>query len=327
MAAHRQSRPWSGDTVGPGEREVPRHDPACHLCPGVRRVSGVTNPEYTGTFAFDNDHPCVAEEAPVDLDPTPEPYLRRPASGIARVMCYSPRHDRSLSELDDEGAVALLRAWQDQHQDLGSRSGVESVLIFENRGEAAGVSNPHPHCQLYGTNFVFKTVESEARVCATHLKETGRGLFDEILSAEVADGRRVLDASDAAIAFVPFFARYPYEMLVAPRERHASITDLAHEELVDLAGVLRRTLARADNLWRMPFPYVMVLHQAPTDGHEHPAFHFHIEIHPPLRAPNLLKYLAGPEVGGGNFLNDASPEDAAAELLAQPDVHYRDIAG
>jgi UDPglucose--hexose-1-phosphate uridylyltransferase len=145
----------------------------------------------------------------------------------------------------------------------------------------------------------------------------------DIIAAEEADGRRVLASRDTALSFVPYFARYAYETFVTPRATHASIATLSPTELDDLALVLSETLTRMDNLWRMPFPYVMALHQAPVDGASHPGFHFHIEIHTPLRKPGLLKYLAGPEIGGGNFLNDTAPEDKAAELRATPTTHYR----
>jgi UDPglucose--hexose-1-phosphate uridylyltransferase len=127
------------------------------------------------------------------------------------------------------------------------------------------------------------------------------------------------------VSFIPYFARYPYETYVAPRETHPSLADLTAAELDDFAAVLRETLIRLDNLWRMSFPYVMVLHQAPTKG-AYPGYHFHIEIHPPLRKPGLLKYLAGPEIGGGNFLNDTAPEEKAAELQAVSNVHYTQTA-
>src|SRR5437763_1502371 len=137
------------------------------------------------------------------------------------------------------------------------------------------------------------------------------------------DGRRLLAENDSAIAFVPYFARYAYETYVAPKETHPSIATLSRQELIDLAAVLKQVLARFDNLWRMSFPYVMLLHPAPTDGGRYPGIHFHIEFHPPLRAPTLLKYLAGPEIGGGNFLSDTSPEEKAAELRAASVVHYK----
>jgi UDPglucose--hexose-1-phosphate uridylyltransferase len=148
-------------------------------------------------------------------------------------------------------------------------------------------------------------------------------LFRDIIAAEEQQRDRIIGSNDHAVAFIPYFARYPYETFVAPRDTHANIAELSGVELEHLAACLRDTLIRMDNLWRMPFPYVMALHQAPTDGAPHPGFHFHIELHPPLRKPGLLKYLAGPEIGGGNFLNDTAPEDKARELISQPSVHYR----
>ena len=148
-------------------------------------------------------------------------------------------------------------------------------------------------------------------------------LFQDILRSELEDGRRVLFENTSAVAFLPYFARYAYECYVAPREAHASLETMSAGERRDLAWALKSLLVRYDNLWRMSFPYVMTLHQAPTDGGDYSGFHFHIECHPPLRKPQLLKYLAGPEIGGGNFLSDTRPEAKAAELLALPDVHYR----
>jgi UDPglucose--hexose-1-phosphate uridylyltransferase len=151
-------------------------------------------------------------------------------------------------------------------------------------------------------------------------------LFQDILVAEHADGRRIIAENDSAIAFLPYFARYAYEVFVAPKASHPSLAALSDGERRDLAAILQDVLIRFDNLWQMPFPYVMPLHQAPTDGRSYAGFHFHIEFHPPLRKPNLLKYLAGPEIGGGNFLSDTSPENKAAELRALPAEHYKRAA-
>jgi UDPglucose--hexose-1-phosphate uridylyltransferase len=323
LAAHRQDRPWSGETINHAEAEVPVFTPDCYLCPGNSRISGQMNPPYTQTFVFDNDHPCVSESAPVELAEPPGIYRNRPARGIARVVCYSPKHNLTLAELPVHETENLLRVWQEQYIDLGSRDDINHVLIFENKGEVVGVSNPHPHCQIYATNFVFKSIETEARASQAHFAETGRVLFQDIIGAEREDGRRVIAENDNAIAFLPYFARYAYEVFVAPKQTHPSLATLSEVEVRDFAEVLNRLLIKFDNLWQMPFPYVMPLHQAPTDGGDYRSFHFHFEFHPPLRKPNLLKYLAGPEIGGGNFLSDTSPEEKAAELRALPDVHYK----
>ena len=323
VAAHRQNRPWSGETLEHDNEARPEYLPDCYLCPGNLRVGGKRNDNYTQTFVFDNDHPSVGPEAPENLPPPAGIFRNRPARGIARVVCYSPNHSLALAELQPCEIEELLKVWQQQYLELGSREEIKHVLIFENKGEVVGVSNPHPHCQIYATNFVFKTIETEATVSERHLRETGRILFQDVLRAEREDGRRIICESDKTIAFLPYFARYAYEVFIAPKTTHPSISALSAEELNDFAFVLKQVLVKFDNLWRMPFPYVMPLHQAPTDGADYSGFHFHIEFHPPLRRPNLLKYLAGPEIGGGNFLSDTAPEEKAAELRAQPDSHYK----
>jgi len=314
VAAHRQSRPWSGAEVGGPTARPPAFDPTCSFCPGNARVTGKVNPCYTGTFVFDNDHPCVGVGAPRELAPPAGICRNRPATGVARVVCYSPRHDVTLAELDVDGVDALLQTWQQQMRELATHP-----------DEVVGVSNPHPHCQIYATNFTFKYIETEVAIGRRHLEETGRFLFQDILAAEQQDGRRILTRHGSAIAFVPYFARYAYETYVSPLRSVTTIAGLDAEERRDLAKVLREVVICFDNLWQMAFPYVMALHQAPVKG-DAKGFHFHIEFHPPLRRPNLLKYLAGPEIGGGNFLADTSPEEKAAELVAAGGPHYRSIS-
>lgn len=323
VAAHRQDRPWSGNTITIDEEELPEYVADCYLCPGNSRVSGKVNPAYDKTFVFDNDHPCVSVAAAAELPELPPIYQNRPAHGVARVVCYSPKHNLTLAELAPQDIEELLRVWQSQYTELAARADIAHVLIFENKGVAVGVSNPHPHCQIYATNFVFKTIETEARASQRHLAETGRVLFQDIITAERAAGRRIITENESAIAFIPYFARYAYEVFVAPKQTHPSIAALSATEVRDLAAVLKTVVVQFDNLWRMPFPYVMALHQAPADRGDYSGFHFHIEFHPPLRRPNLLKYLAGPEIGGGNFLSDTSAEEKAEELRAQPTVHYK----
>jgi UDPglucose--hexose-1-phosphate uridylyltransferase len=216
-----------------------------------------------------------------------------------------------------------VRTWQQQTRDLGARPEVRQVLVFENKGEVVGVSNPHPHGQIYATNFVWKTFETELAAQRRYAAETGRALFADIIAAEEADGRRVLYADEHTLAFVPYFARYAYEVYVAPRRAVPHVHALRDAEAESLARALKAVTVRYDNLWRQSFPYVMPLHQAPTDGGDYRDFHCFIGFLPPLRRPNTLKYLAGPEIGGGNFLSDTSPEEKAAELRAVPATHYR----
>jgi len=325
IAAHRNQRPWTGDTVRHEfEEVVPAYVSDCYLCPGNTRVSGERNPAYDDIFVFDNDLPCVSTAVAPSALKTPTGIFRNlPAHGEARVVCYSPLHNITLAELPAERIRRVLECWKDQYRELGALPEVNHVLTFENKGKVVGVSNPHPHNQIYATNFVFKTIAVEVEACARYWHEHRQVLFADILKSEEADGRRIVVENETAIAFVPYFARYAYETYVAPKETYQSIADMSASELTDLANVLKDVLVRYDNLWKRSFPYVLVLHQAPTDGHFADGFHFHIEIHPPLRTPSLLKYLAGPEIGGGSFLSDTAPEQKAAELKAQSSVHYK----
>jgi len=323
VAAHRHDRPWHGERAAATATRAPAYVEDCYFCPGNRRVGGACNPHYRSVFVFDNDHPCVGPDAPQSLAAPPGIYRNSPATGIARVVCYTPLHNVTLAELEAGEITALLRAWREQYVELGDRPEVRHVLIFENKGEVVGVSNPHPHGQIYATNFVFKTIETEVIASRRYYADHGRVLFQDIIGSELADGRRVLAENASAIVFLPYFARYAYECYVAPRETHPSLATMSDGELADLSAALKWLLVRYDNLWRMSFPYVLTLHQAPTDGGDYGGFHFHIECHPPLRKPDLLKYLAGPEVGGGNFLSDTLPEVKAAELRGLPAVHYR----
>lgn len=321
VSAHRMTRPWSGE-VHRASEPPPRFDPACHFCPGNERIGGARNPDYEGLHVFDNDHPCVGAEAPRELETPAGIHRNRPAVGIARVICTHPRHDRTMARFSRARIRAVIDEWARQTRELGARPEVRHVLVFENKGEAVGVSNPHPHAQVYATNFVFKTIREEARISAEYLAAHGRGLGERIVDAEEEDGRRIVAAHGSVLAFVPYFARLPYEVFVMPRAAHPRIDDLDEATRDDLATTLGEVLVRYDNLWRLSFPYVLVLHQAPFDGTGHPGFHFHIEIHAMLRRPDLLKFLAGPELGGGSFLNDGSPEEKAAELQGVSTTHY-----
>lgn len=324
VAAHRQNRPWSGEKLASTTEELPDYVADCYFCPGNLRVSGKRNAEYKQTFVFDNDHPCVGFDAPSALEVPVGIYRNRPAHGIARVVCYTPKHNLTLARLEVAQIETLLNVWREQYLDLGSHPEIKHVLIFENKGEVVGVSNPHSHSQIYATNFISRITEIEVDACQKHFEQTGRILFQDILAAEVQDGRRIICQNETAIAFIPYFSRYVYELFVAPKATHASLATLSQHELHDLAHILKQVLIKLDNLWQLSSPYVMALHQAPTDGGDYPTFHFHIEFHPPLRKPNHLKYLAGAELGGGNYINNGAAEEKAAELRGVAEEHYRD---
>ncbi len=316
-SAHRNFRPWSGASISTPP-SPPAYDPDCYLCPNNSRVSGERNPDYKDVFVFDNDHPVVglsAPEIPPELSvPVKGLYYRSRADGIARVVCYDPRHNVTLAQIPCEKVARVFRAWRDETGSLKAVPCVRFVLVFENRGEIVGVSNPHPHCQIYATNFPFTLVERELASAKEYKKETGKNLFQSIIDTEREAAVRVIAENEGAVAFVPFFARYAYEVLVFPKRRHATLISMTDEELYRLAGVFQEVIRRYDLLYGMPFPYVMSILQAPVDEGDYSDYHLHLLLQPPLRQPGLQKFPAGPEIGGGNFMADTMPEEKAREL-------------
>jgi len=321
LAAHRQARPWSGHTLPPCDESVPGWVQDCYLCPRNARVSGAFNPDYPDIFVFDNDHPCVGAAAP-EPSGGDELYRRAPANGLSRVLCYGPEHNLRLCRMPVARVDALLAALQQQVLDCRRDPDVQGILIFENNGESVGVSNPHPHCQVYGLGFHPTDFGRELIACDEHRSATGRVLLDDIVEREVADGDRVIAQNDFAVAFVPWFARFAYEVYIVPREPVASIADASDRARAGLAAVLREVLIRFDNLWQQPFPYIMAIHEPPTDSGPYESYRSFLAFTPPMRAPGLMKHLAGPETGGGTFIADTWPEDKAAELRAVSTTHY-----
>ena len=324
LAAHRQGRPWSGHTLEEPPEEPSAWIDGCYLCPRNARVHGAVNPNFSGIFAFDNDHPCVGAAAP-DTSTVDDLYRRASAKGLARVICYGPEHHLRLCRMPQSRVVALLESLEEQVRDCRADPDVRGILIFENNGESVGVSNPHPHCQVYGLGFHPTDFARELAACDAHFAETGRVLLEEIVAREIADGERIVAQNDFAVAFVPWFARFAYEVYVVPRAPVTSLAELSDSARAGFAAVWKEVLIRFDNLWNQPFPYIMAAHEPPTDGGQYESYRCFFAFAPPMRAPGLMKHLAGPETGAGTFIGDTWPEDKAAELRAVAATHYLDV--
>lgn len=240
-----------------------------------------------------------------------------PGRGVCEVVLYSQDHDSTLATMPERRIRNLIHVWADRYQDLGALDYVEYVFIFENKGEAIGVTLHHPHGQIYAYPFVPPRPRKELEAARDHKDETGSCLHCGLLSGELDDGRRLVVEGQNFAAFVPFYAHFPYEAHVYAKRCAPSIADLGAAERTDLARVLKRLLTGYDNLFDFSLPYMMVMHQAPTDGGDHQGIaHFHIEFYPPNRTADKLKYLAGSETGAGAFVVDALPESTAETLRA-----------
>jgi UDPglucose--hexose-1-phosphate uridylyltransferase len=308
FTSHRDARPWIGESVGPVEAPIPEENA---LAPGGQRIATV-NPDYRGVYVFTNDLPVFSPEAPVPTG-TDGLYRTQRATGTAEVVCYHHDPQRSLADLADDEMAAVVLCWRERTRELQHTEGVAHVLIFENRGAMVGTSNPHPHCQIYAGSLVYATMAQEAAVAEEHRRRTGRSLIEDVVERE-RDGPRRVSEGEHFFACVPWFAQYAYEVLVLPRRPAASLLDLDDDHCRSLGLVLRDVVRRYDALWGFRMPYVLAVHQAPVG--DYPDYPFHLELHPPLRAPELKKHLAGPEVGGGSMTNESDPDEKAAELRA-----------
>ena len=316
-AAHRNYRPWNFD-IKEAKSESPAYDPDCYLCPGNARVSGLKNPGYKDVFIFDNDHPVVGLNSPLIDEARASMYnglyKRGKAEGIARVVCYDPRHNVTLSDVSVEQVAKVFLALRSEMIFFHKHDKIKSVLIFENKGEIVGVSNPHPHCQIYSTDFVFNVVQKELTAAAEYKKEKKENVFSDIIEAEQKDEIRIIAENENAIAFIPFFARFAYETYIFPKKRHSTLATMSDEELLATAEVFQTVTKKFDANFKSSFPYIMAMAQAPVDGGNYEDYHMHLIICPPLRQPGLPKFLAGPETGADTFMADTMPEEKAAEL-------------
>jgi UDPglucose--hexose-1-phosphate uridylyltransferase len=262
---------------------------------------------------FDNLFPTLALAA---HDPPPLSVPTQPGKGVCEVIVFTQDASSSLGRLPLWHLELLIEVWGDRYEELGATPEVQYVYPFENRGVEVGVTLHHPHGQLYAYPFVPPVPERELEQQRAYFEKHGRGLLEDFVARELAEGVRVLYSGSDAAAFMPICARYSYEVWVAPKRPAPSFAALTPDERRDFARALKTVLLKYDALWDRPFPYILAFHQAPTDGFEHPEAHLHAEFYPAFRMPGRLKYLAGSEIGAGVFTADTLPEQKVEELRA-----------
>ncbi|MBI6545666.1 MAG: galactose-1-phosphate uridylyltransferase [Cyanobacteria bacterium NC_groundwater_1444_Ag_S-0.65um_54_12] len=291
----------------------------CPLCPTL--PGGIPTEIPTSDYQFvvlENKFPSFQRVPPPPAVTGDELYKVMPAEGICEVILYSPDHNSALADRPVTDFVRLIRVWTERYRELANNPQIAYVFIFENRGEAIGVTLTHPHGQIYAFPFIPPKIQRELDAALHYHERTGACLFCAIVRKEQIAASRIVAEGSSWLACVPFFARYPYETHLLSKIHRESLLDLTPIEVRDLAWLLKVTLSKFDRLWQVPLPFMMVMHQAPTDGLKRPGVHLHIEFYPPMRTRDKLKYLAGCESGAGTFINDALPEEKAAELRAIP---------
>ncbi len=323
VSPHRSKRPWQGQEETPQQDERPAYDPTCYLCPGNTRANGEINPAYTDSFVFENDFAALKPEA-ADFGKSDSPFFRaEPEQGISRVVCFSPRHDLTLPEMETTAIEKIIRTWQSEYETLGKADYINHVQIFENKGSIMGCSNPHPHGQIWAQSSLPSLVQKTQDSFSAYYSQHQKTLLQDYLEQELGQDERIVTANEHFAALVPFWATWPYETMVISRRPFARITDMTGEEVRAYADILKKLTTRYDNLFKISFPYSSGIHQAPTDGENHPEWHFHMHFYPPLlRSATVKKFMVGYEMLGESQ-RDITPEKSADILHGLSDIHYK----
>jgi UDPglucose--hexose-1-phosphate uridylyltransferase len=323
VSPHRTKRPWQGQVERLPPDDRPAYDPRCYLCPGNERAGGKRNPEYISTFVFDNDFAALLPDGPRQDVSQSEFFQSEAETGLCRVICFSPRHDLTLAEMDASAIRQVVDVWAEQIRELGARAEIGYVQIFENKGAAMGSSNPHPHGQLWASFRLPQIPAQEDLHQRSYFEGHGSPLLLDYLAAELSSGERVVLAHEHWVVLTPYWAVWPYETLLLPRRAVTQLPDLTESERDDLAAILKRLLTRYDNLFETSFPYSMGWHGQPSDGFDHPHWQLHAHFFPPLlRSATVKKFMVGYEMLG-NPQRDITAEQAAARLRDLGDLHYR----
>lgn len=321
VSPHRAKRPWQGQQDEPDNSVRPSYDPGCYLCPGNNRAGGLTNPDYRDVFVFDNDFAALLPGEQLAEYSSNPLFQAAPATGTCRVICFSPDHGRTLPEMEVGGIRAVVDIWATQEAELYADHAY--VQIFENKGAMMGCSSPHPHGQIWATDYVPAEPAREEETQAAWLAEHEGSMLLAYAEAEAADGARTVAMNDYWLAVVPYWASWPYEILLLPRFAVQRLAALTFEQRDDLATIIKALTTAYDNLFQTSFPYSMGWHGAPPRAGDAPHWQLHAHYYPPLlRSATVRKFMVGYEMLA-EAQRDLTPETAAATLRAQSQIHYR----
>lgn len=302
-ATHRQDRTF-----------LPPKD-FCPLCPTKKGKFPTEIPGEDYEIAvFENKFPSLQRNAPAPELKGDGLYKIKKAKGVCEVIVYTPVHGTTLAGQPQEEIYKLIKVWKDRYKELGSLSYIKYVFIFENKGEIIGVTLHHPHGQIYAFPYIPPKIAKEVSSGRKYFNKNHKCLFCDILKRERKTRKRIVYENNRFTAIVPFYAKYPYEVHILSRKHKSSILDFNENDIKDFAKILKVILVKYDKLFGFSFPYMMVMHQSPTDGKKYNYYHWHMEFYPPYRTKNKVKYLAGCESGAGSFINDTLAEEKAAEL-------------
>jgi UDPglucose--hexose-1-phosphate uridylyltransferase len=324
VSPHRTQRPWQGRREDSVSVNRPAHDPKCYLCPGNVRAGGAVNPRYTEPLVFTNDFAALLPGVPASTGEPGGLFRCEAVRGECRVICFSPRHDLTLPEMTVEDILQVVNVWADQVKELGAQ--YRWVQIFENKGEVMGCSNPHPHGQIWAGNFLPRLVVPEDRNQKDYFEKHQRRLLLDYVEKELQLNERVIEVNPHWVAVVPYWAVWPFELLLLPRRHVRRLPELTTDERRSLADILKRSLTRYDNLFETSFPYSMGWHGAPTDDGDYKHWQLHAHFYPPLlRSATVKKFMVGYEMLA-EPQRDLTPEQAAKRLGETATVYFKERA-
>lgn len=323
VSPHRAKRPWQGQEEKASEAKRPEYDSSCYLCPGNTRANGEKNPAYTGTYSFKNDFAAIQEDVPEGSLEEGEFFLARSERGLCKVICFSPRHDLTVPEMNVKDIKDVIELWKKEYDDLGSRSFINYVQIFENKGQVMGCSNPHPHGQIWAQESIPDEPAKKQQKFSQYYEKYGRTMLLDYLQQELEKNERILFQNDHFVGLVPFWAVWPFEAMIVPKRSIQNVKELNDEETEAFADAYKQLTVMYDNIFQISFPYSAGIHQAPTDGKQHPEWQMHMVFYPPLlRSATVKKFMVGYEMLG-NPQRDITPETAAQLMLKLPKTHYK----
>ncbi len=322
VSPHRTKRPWQGQVEKNERVQRPTYDENCYLCPGNIRAGGHKNPDYKHTFVFKNDFGALIEDSPRDTYSKGDLLLAKGENGICKVICFSPRHDLTLPQMEVKEIVRVVELWTEEYLSLGSNPDINYVQIFENKGETMGCSNPHPHGQIWATSTIPDEPAKESKMMLEHFERTGNSLLGDYLALELEEKERVIFENDHFAVLSPFWAVWPYETIIISKRHIQHLGQFTEEEKEALAEAIKHLTVCYDNLFETSFPYSSGIHQAPTTGLDNEAWHFHMHFYPPLlRSATVKKFMVGFEMLG-NPQRDITAEYSADKLRSLPTEHY-----
>lgn len=324
VSPHRSKRPWQGQNETVTSASLPEYDENCYLCPQNVRANGMTNPNYEGCFVFENDFAAMKHDDIHFEENIAETFFKAvPERGISKVVCFSPKHNLTLPEMEISDIEKIIAAWQFEYTELGKLDFISYVQIFENKGSVMGCSNPHPHGQIWAQSSLPTQIEKTQLNLKNYFLKHNRSLLKDYLEQELQQKVRVVSENEYFVALVPFWAIWPNEILLISKRHFGAITEMTNPEINAFACVLKEITIKFDNLFETSFPYSSGIHQTPTDGELHPEWHFHMHFYPPLlRSATVKKFMVGYEMMG-EAQRDITAEKSAEILRNLSTVHYK----